>query len=155
MLHEFTHGPNEAWAATLLWPFVHHVSANWHYCPVVTHSCGCHKGESCQFPSLVRSRAAGVSLRCGSELKPWKWGDTWVANMQTRPFLLTKLINRRSAWMGLMRAAKKNPRFVMAGILRDCWILMVTRKHKLWANVSWDLHLLKKTERRIQKAQLL
>lgn len=34
--------------------------------------------------------------------------------------------------MGLMRAAKKNPRFVMAGILLpDCGILMGTRKHKL------------------------
>lgn len=34
--------------------------------------------------------------------------------------------------MGLMRAAKKNLRFVMAGILlRDCGILVGTRRHKL------------------------
>lgn len=34
--------------------------------------------------------------------------------------------------MGLMRAAKKNPRFVMAGILLpNCGILMDTRKQKL------------------------
>lgn len=39
----------------------------------------------------------------------------------------------------------------MAGILLpDCGILMGTRKHKLWASVSRDLHQLKKID---QKAQ--
>lgn len=34
--------------------------------------------------------------------------------------------------MGFMRAAKKNPRFVMAGILLpECGILMGTHEHKL------------------------
>lgn len=123
----------------------------WHTTAVVT------KGRTVSFTDLSLFQSSGRLSLC-YQIKPLKWGDTQVANMQTRPFLLTKLINRRFAWMGLMRAAKKNPRFVMVGILLPaCGILVGTRKHKLWANVSRDLHLLKNRNkgRFLQKAQHL
>lgn len=62
--------------------------------------------------------------------------------MQTWPFRLTKLINWRSAWMGLMRAAKKSHRFVTAGILFE----LTARRSDfnictvyICARVLWDL----------------
>lgn len=62
--------------------------------------------------------------------------------MQTWPFRLTKLINWRSAWMGLMRAAKKNHRFVTAGILFE-WTARRSDFNMctvyICASVLWDL----------------